>query len=51
MDEPEQPDPNHAHRLRMARKKAVVDEKIAQGAQRETPRVRWSNWSEPRRWR
>jgi cob(I)alamin adenosyltransferase len=33
MDEPEQPDENQAHRLRMARKKAVVDEKIAQAKQ------------------
>jgi cob(I)alamin adenosyltransferase len=33
MDEPEQPDANQAHRLRMARKKAVVDEKIAQAKQ------------------
>jgi cob(I)alamin adenosyltransferase len=33
MDEPEQPDANQAHRLRMARKKAVVDEKIAQANQ------------------
>jgi cob(I)alamin adenosyltransferase len=33
MDEPEQPDPNQAYRLRMARKKAVVDEKIAQANQ------------------
>jgi cob(I)alamin adenosyltransferase len=33
MTEPEQPDPNQTHRLRMARKKAVVDEKIAQANQ------------------
>jgi cob(I)alamin adenosyltransferase len=33
MDEPEQPDPNRVHRERMARKKAVVDEKIAQANQ------------------
>ncbi len=33
MNEPEQPDPNQTHRLRMARKKAVVDEKIAQANQ------------------
>ena len=33
MDEPEQSDPNQAHRTRMARKKAVVDEKISQAKQ------------------
>lgn len=33
MNEPEQPDLNRAHRERMARKKAVVDEKIAQANQ------------------
>jgi cob(I)alamin adenosyltransferase len=33
MDEPEQADPNRVHRERMARKKAVVDEKIAQANQ------------------
>jgi cob(I)alamin adenosyltransferase len=33
MDELEQPDPNQAHRTRMARKKAAVDEKISQAKQ------------------
>jgi cob(I)alamin adenosyltransferase len=33
MDELEQTDPNQGHRTRMARKKAVVDEKIAQAKQ------------------
>ena len=33
MDETEQPDRNQAHRTRMARKKAVVDEKISQAKQ------------------